>query len=111
MAHHDEVEFKTLDGLTLRGWLYPASKRGPGIVITPGVSPYELWAPSSVSLHVIQRTKALLDTCCNRMPQSLNLQLFFSSSTDKFLVQLCQGDVRTRGRGTIPAPGHHIAHL
>jgi hypothetical protein len=45
MANHDEVEFKTLDGLTLRGWLYPASKRGPGIVITPGVSPSELWAP------------------------------------------------------------------
>jgi hypothetical protein len=38
MAAHEDVEFKTLDGLTLRGWLYPASKRGPGIVITPGVS-------------------------------------------------------------------------
>ena len=113
MAHHDEVEFKTLDGLTLRGWLYPASKRGPGIVITPGVSLSELWAlfVPSIPLHVIQITKALLDTRCNRKPQSLNLQLFFSSSTDKFLVQLCQGDVLTRGRGTIPAPGHHIAHL
>ena len=38
MAHHEDVEFKTLDGLTLRGWLYPVSGRGPAIVITPGVS-------------------------------------------------------------------------
>ncbi|PYI04017.1 alpha/beta-hydrolase [Aspergillus sclerotiicarbonarius CBS 121057] len=30
------VEFKTLDGLTLRGSLYPAAARGPGIVMTPG---------------------------------------------------------------------------
>jgi len=36
-----EVEFKTIDGLTLRGDLYPApasSTKGPAVVITPGVS-------------------------------------------------------------------------
>jgi len=36
-----EVEFKTIDGLTLRGDLYPApasSIKGPAVVITPGVS-------------------------------------------------------------------------
>lgn len=38
MAAHEAVEFKTLDGLTLSERLYPASKRGPGIIITPGVS-------------------------------------------------------------------------
>ncbi|RDW89665.1 hypothetical protein BP6252_01697 [Coleophoma cylindrospora] len=36
MSHHQNVEFKTMDGLTLRGWLYPASKKGPAVVMTPG---------------------------------------------------------------------------
>jgi hypothetical protein len=40
MPAHEEVEFKTLDKLTLKGWLYPASERGPGIVLTPGVSTF-----------------------------------------------------------------------
>ncbi|PYH99746.1 alpha/beta-hydrolase [Aspergillus ellipticus CBS 707.79] len=31
-----KVEFRTLDGLTLRGLLYPAETRGPAIIITPG---------------------------------------------------------------------------
>ncbi|KAI9651887.1 MAG: hypothetical protein M1831_007509 [Alyxoria varia] len=30
------AEFKTLDGLTLRGDLFPASGRGPAVIITPG---------------------------------------------------------------------------
>ena len=41
MAGNEDVEFKTIDGLTIRGWLYPASKRGPAIIATPGVSLYE----------------------------------------------------------------------
>ncbi|KAF5531536.1 peptidase S15 [Fusarium mexicanum] len=32
---HD-IEFPTLDGITLRGWLYPATKRGPGMILSPG---------------------------------------------------------------------------
>lgn len=32
-----EVSFKTLDGLIIRGALYPADKRGPAVVMTPGV--------------------------------------------------------------------------
>ena len=36
-TYHEDVEFKTLDGLMIRGWLYPAKSRGPAIVITPGV--------------------------------------------------------------------------
>ncbi|KAF6807781.1 DltD domain-containing protein [Colletotrichum sojae] len=31
-----DVEFQTLDGLTLRGSLYPAGTRGPAAIITPG---------------------------------------------------------------------------
>ena len=38
MSSKQRVEFKTLDGLTLRGDLYPAETRGPAIILTPGVS-------------------------------------------------------------------------
>lgn len=34
----EDVKFKTIDGLTLAGRLYSAGKRGPGIIVTPGVS-------------------------------------------------------------------------
>ncbi|KAK6220536.1 hypothetical protein LQW54_001981 [Pestalotiopsis sp. IQ-011] len=37
-AHCEEVGFRTLDGLTLRGTIYPARSYGPGIVMTPGTS-------------------------------------------------------------------------
>ncbi|KAI9759120.1 MAG: hypothetical protein M4579_002567 [Chaenotheca gracillima] len=30
------IEFKTLSGVTLRGWLYPAAKRGPAIILSAG---------------------------------------------------------------------------
>lgn len=33
----EPIEFKTLSGVTLRGWLYPAEKRGPGIILSAGV--------------------------------------------------------------------------
>ncbi|WYZ45769.1 hypothetical protein EsH8_VIII_001085 [Colletotrichum jinshuiense] len=36
MAGREDVEFKTIDGLTLRGWLYPATKQGAAIIATPG---------------------------------------------------------------------------
>ncbi|KAF5617400.1 peptidase S15 [Fusarium sp. NRRL 52700] len=35
LPRHD-IEFPTLDGITLRGWLYPATKRGPGMILSPG---------------------------------------------------------------------------
>ena len=38
MNSHEDVEFTTIDGLTIRGWLYPAASRGPAVIITPGVS-------------------------------------------------------------------------
>jgi len=38
MGHYEHVEFKTVDGLTLRGNLYPARERGPAIILNPGVS-------------------------------------------------------------------------
>lgn len=34
----EDVEFTTVDGITLRGWLFPATQRGPAIIMTPGVS-------------------------------------------------------------------------
>ncbi|KAI8632856.1 alpha/beta-hydrolase [Xylariaceae sp. FL1651] len=36
MANCEDVEFKTVDGLTLRGCLYLAAQRGPAIILTPG---------------------------------------------------------------------------
>lgn len=37
MKGREDVSFPTLDGLTLRGWLYPAAQKGPAIIMTPGV--------------------------------------------------------------------------
>ncbi|KAH7370424.1 Alpha/Beta hydrolase protein [Rhexocercosporidium sp. MPI-PUGE-AT-0058] len=31
-----DVEFKTLDGSTLRGWLFTATKNGPAMIMSPG---------------------------------------------------------------------------
>ncbi|KAI9719959.1 MAG: hypothetical protein M1828_005997 [Chrysothrix sp. TS-e1954] len=33
----ENVSFRTVDGLVLRGWLYPAASVGPSIIITPGL--------------------------------------------------------------------------
>ncbi len=38
MLPQEDVEFSTLDGLVLRGRLYPAAGAGPGIILSPGVS-------------------------------------------------------------------------
>jgi hypothetical protein len=38
VAPREDVEWKTLDGLTLRGWLFPAAQRGPAMIMSPGVS-------------------------------------------------------------------------
>ncbi|KAH8703521.1 Alpha/Beta hydrolase protein [Talaromyces proteolyticus] len=37
MAQPLDVEFNTIDGVTLRGCLYPANQRGPGVVMTSGL--------------------------------------------------------------------------
>ncbi|KAL1642562.1 hypothetical protein SLS58_005330 [Diplodia intermedia] len=36
MVHRENIEFRTVDGLVLRGWLYPTPTRSPAVVITPG---------------------------------------------------------------------------
>ncbi|QPH02866.1 hypothetical protein C2857_007084 [Epichloe festucae Fl1] len=36
MAPREEVEFKTVDGVVLRGHLFRAQSRGPGVVMSPG---------------------------------------------------------------------------
>lgn len=38
MPLHQDVEFKTVDGTTLRGQIYLGADNGGGIVLTPGVS-------------------------------------------------------------------------
>ncbi|KAL8735464.1 MAG: hypothetical protein Q9181_002807 [Wetmoreana brouardii] len=38
MLVQDEVHFKTIDGVIIRGTLYPAANRGPGIIMSPGFS-------------------------------------------------------------------------
>ena len=38
VTNREDVEFQTLDGVTLRGWLYPAPSRGPAVIMSPGVS-------------------------------------------------------------------------
>ncbi|KAH8646007.1 Alpha/Beta hydrolase protein [Tricladium varicosporioides] len=32
----EDIEFKTLDGVILRGWLFPAASRGSAVILTPG---------------------------------------------------------------------------
>jgi len=34
---YEDVEFKTIDGIVLRGWLFSAAKRGPAVAMTGGV--------------------------------------------------------------------------
>ncbi|KAH9902282.1 DltD N-terminal domain protein [Xylariomycetidae sp. FL2044] len=36
MNSREDVEFRTLDGLTLRGHLYPAGQKSPAVIMTPG---------------------------------------------------------------------------
>lgn len=45
-----DVEFKTLDGLTLRALLLPASKRGPAMIMSPGVRTCLYYAPFGVCI-------------------------------------------------------------
>jgi hypothetical protein len=37
LPSREDIEFKTLSGVTLRGWLYPAANRGPAIILSAGV--------------------------------------------------------------------------
>lgn len=36
-APRKPFDFRTLDGLTLRGWIFPAAQRGPAMIMQPGV--------------------------------------------------------------------------
>ena len=38
MASQEAVKFQTIDGIFLRGRVYHAREKGPGIVLCPGVS-------------------------------------------------------------------------
>lgn len=77
MSAHQDIVFKTLDGITLTGWLYPASKRGPAIILTPGVC----------------KVPALIPLTSN-----LVLRSVLGLTSYILLVQLRQGNVYTRSR-------------
>ena len=48
-----EVEFKTVDGVTLRGKLYRGNEGGPGVVLCPGVRQMIYFIPTeSKPAHV-----------------------------------------------------------
>lgn len=36
MPNKQDIEFKTVDGLTLRGWLFAGPPRAPAVIMTPG---------------------------------------------------------------------------
>jgi hypothetical protein len=37
MPGYESVEFRAVDGVILRGWLFPAETRSVGVVMSPGV--------------------------------------------------------------------------
>jgi hypothetical protein len=48
-----DIKFRALDGTVLCGTLYQTSGRGPGIVMSPGVSPnyYTYFLPTIIPTH------------------------------------------------------------
>lgn len=61
MAKHEDVEFKTADGIILRGSLFPAEHRGPGVVMIPGVSAHRLRFCRLLSPNILA-LKSIIDT-------------------------------------------------
>lgn len=45
---HKDVEFKTFDGLTLRGWLFVGPKGGPAVIVNGAVSEYKTNMPHQI---------------------------------------------------------------
>ncbi|RPB04049.1 alpha/beta-hydrolase [Choiromyces venosus 120613-1] len=44
-----DVEFKTLDGTTLRGWFYPAGENAPAVIISHGFACLKSWSLPALS--------------------------------------------------------------
>ncbi|KFA70665.1 Atr5 [Stachybotrys chartarum IBT 40288] len=59
----EDVEFRTVDGLTLRGWLYPSGKRGPALVMTQGFNASKEYLLADVAVWFQKRgvTSLLVD--------------------------------------------------
>ncbi|KAF1838973.1 alpha/beta-hydrolase [Decorospora gaudefroyi] len=56
-----DVSFPTLSGLTLRGWLFPAAKRGPAIILSPGFNmPKEAVVPELAAWFQARDVTALV---------------------------------------------------
>lgn len=61
MASRQDIEFKTLRNVTLRGWLYPAEKRGPGIILSAGFNmPKEVVVPDLAEWYQKRGFSALI---------------------------------------------------
>ena len=69
IRHREDCEFQTLDGLMLRGWLFPAAQRGPAVILTPGVSSCRAGLDSSTDLVTVQlRQRDALARGCRCLP-------------------------------------------
>ncbi|KAF2647847.1 peptidase S15 [Lophiostoma macrostomum CBS 122681] len=64
LPSREDIEFKTKDGVILRGWLYPAQKRGPGIILSAGFNmPKDIVVPDVASwYHKRGFTALIFDT-------------------------------------------------
>jgi hypothetical protein len=76
---YEKVQFKTLDGIFLRGRLYPAAQRGPAVILSPGVRilPHPITMPMpphyQLSHCTVQRNpNQLPPRRRNRAPKSRN---------------------------------------
>jgi len=83
------VEFKTLDGLTLSALLFPATNRGPGMVMSPGVRVY-LCFEAPVDWNLCSLT-------CPKTPVCPILQFGFKSITSLALYMILAASVQVTG--------------
>lgn len=60
-----DVEFKTFDGLTLRGWLFVGPKGGPAVIVNGAVSHLRTLPAHIVCWEGNQRTHTYLETFFN----------------------------------------------
>ncbi|TGO56822.1 hypothetical protein BOTNAR_0215g00170 [Botryotinia narcissicola] len=60
-SNHEDVNFKTVDGLTLRGWLYPVAGKSPAVIMSPGFNcTKEMLLPDVASQFQLSGINALI---------------------------------------------------
>ena len=82
MVAYEDVGFKTIDKITLRGRLFPAKDRGPGLVMSPGVSlkchrlqSLDSTVPTSPPMSS-REEEYLLSACIGRSIRDLRCAIF-----------------------------------